>query len=170
MNLFFNPRSKRFSKEQNGSILSQILREPIPDSPITLDFTYLSCKQNIESIDVLENQCVTTTSQVNFIHDSYFKLPILTSADFLNKFQSSKSETHVLVESDSANILHQMQPQQLEETQEITNESNATCVDYSTEALLNAIFYLNKNMNLQPASEFDNWSIPIYSDMPMYDD
>ena len=132
---------------------------------------HCACKQNIESIDVLENQCVTTTSQVNFIHDSYFKLPILTSADFLNKFQSSKSETHVLVESDSANILHQMQQAQpLEETQDITNESNATHADYSTEALLNAIFYLNKNMNLQPASEFDNWSIPIYSDMPMYDD
>jgi hypothetical protein len=170
MNLFFHPNNtKQFNIGSSDSILSQILRDPVPCMPIILDFTYLTNREKFRSDQVVENDCCKAViHQETYYEESNFKLPTMTSVDFLNQHQSVQIQStfeldSTKVEADAYN-LHEMK--QVEETQ--AKESLENNLD-STEALLKAIFQLNKNFNIQPASEFDNW-FPMYSDLPMYDD
>jgi hypothetical protein len=171
MNLFFHPNNtKQFNIGSNDSILSQILRDPVPCMPIILDFTYLTNREKFGSEQVVDNDCFKTViHQETYYEEPNFTLPTMTSVDFLNQHQSVQTQStsqldSTKVEAD-AYILHEMKQVEESQAKEESVENNFD----STEALLKAILQLNKNFNIQPASEFDNW-FPMYSDLPMYDD
>lgn len=167
MNLFFHPNNtKKFNLGSNHSILSQILRDPIPSTPLLLDFSYLASRENShsENHQVFKNECDVKFHKENFCTQSSFKLPTMSTAEFLNEYQCAHNQSTVQVESNTNTAsynLHEMK--QVDETPQPNEDID------STELILNAIFQLNKNFNIQPASEFDNW-FPLYSDLPMYDD
>ena len=143
MNLFFHPQtSTRFSSACGHAILSQILRDPLPTMPIILDFTYLSMQDNTASY-----RC--------------------------NSFSQLQSESDRLASSPQSKVnnLHAIQTEQTQKPLEdpvAHSESNSAFSDYSAEHFLNALFHISKNVDLEPASEFDNW-FPMYADLPMYE-
>ena len=169
MNLFFHPNSsKRFGNDTDHAILSQILREPLPATPITLDFTYLSVRD-----EHLRSQNAAFYHQEICQFNSNFSSSSSSSSSSMDVIYMSSShvhsEPHSKTKSDSLHEMQRVESQQhLEETTSANAETNTTFTDCSTDNFLNALYYINKNLTLEPASEFDNW-FPMYSDMPLFE-
>ena len=141
MSFLYQGASKRFKSTETESLLSQILREPVPNEPIIMDFSYLS-----------------KPKQLNEVNNESAPMPALKLPTMLidqvqcvqQQINATPEKAKPIFNSDTIQI------------------GDTLCYTDSTEAILNAIFCLNKNLSIQPASEFDNFY--FYPDMPIYDD